>query len=79
MTNSSSLSWKTKGTLATLLLPPSFLTSVIALAPLWTPLVQKWSLYENGKKLLYFVMVAQASYTFVLASTMLWKFLAKLC
>jgi len=36
------LSWKTKGTL-TLLLPPGFLTSIMALASLWTPSVQKWS------------------------------------
>jgi len=31
------LSWKTSGTLATLTWPPGFLTSVLALAPLWTP------------------------------------------
>jgi len=29
-----------------------FQTSVIALATLWAPSLQKWSLYENGKKVL---------------------------
>jgi len=33
------------------LLVPGFQTSVIVLATLWTPLVQKWSLYKNEKKL----------------------------
>jgi len=32
--------------LATLLLAPGFQTSVIHLATLWAPSVQKWSLYE---------------------------------
>jgi len=40
MINSSS--WKTKGMLAALLLAPGFRT--------WAPSLQKWSLYENGKK-----------------------------
>jgi len=41
-------SWKTKGMLTTLLLAPGSLTSVMGLATLWAPLVQKWSLYEIG-------------------------------
>jgi len=36
--------------LATLLLAPDFQTSVIALATLWKPSVQKWSLYKKGKE-----------------------------
>jgi len=35
--------------LATLQLMPGFQTSVMALATLWAPSVQKWRLYENGK------------------------------
>jgi len=31
----------------TLLLAPGFLISVMAIATLWAPSVQKWSLYEN--------------------------------
>jgi len=33
--------------LATLPWPPDFLTSVMVLVPLWTPSVQKWSLYSK--------------------------------
>jgi len=33
------------------LLAPGFQTSVIALATLYAPSIQKWSLYEKGKKL----------------------------
>jgi len=36
--------------LAILLLAPGFLTSVMAIATLWAPLVQIWSLYENGER-----------------------------
>jgi len=31
-------------------LAPGFQTSVIVLGTLWAPSVQKWRLYENGKK-----------------------------
>jgi len=46
MTNRSSL--KINGTLVILPWTPGLLTSVMALATLWKPSVQKWSLY--GKK-----------------------------
>jgi len=54
MTNRLSFELKRRGTLATLLLLPGFLTSVMALATLclatlWTHLVRKWSLCEKGK------------------------------
>jgi len=44
--------WKTKGTLATLLLAPGSLTSIMALSTLWAPLVKKmestkWKKVEN--------------------------------
>jgi len=36
--------------LVTLLLAVVFQTFVIALVTIWTPLVYKWSLFENGQK-----------------------------
>jgi len=35
---------------AALLLVPRFQTAAIALASLWAPSVQKWSIYEKGEK-----------------------------
>jgi len=41
---------ETQGTAAILFLAPGFQTSAIALAALWALSVKKWSIYENGKK-----------------------------